>query len=264
MALGIMHASAQAQSGVISPASSTQLQLDDVPSEGVQFSIASEIYVDRKAEPVSRNLTLFAEKAVVDFSYAAGSDEPREIVIFDMESGDVRLLDPIRGVQVAISEQQLLQLVHMLRQDEYLREKLNFLVEPMFDVQIEEDAVTLASEFIQYACQGTVVDDRPQQMNSYYAFLDQLTRLNATDPGKLPPFARLKLNEKIREARLMPNSVEVSIDLPAELGKRAIHARSQHEVTWQPDSANSKLMVTAKKMLGEFEQVELEVYRNVR
>ena len=206
----------------------------ETPPAVSAFVIESSVHIRQENAPVSRNRTLFSSSLVVDYAYHADAEQPYEVTLFDVPTGRVTRVDADRGISCQVSDEELLQLLRLMQQDPQLRSKLDFLIQPEFDIERTSNSIELSSDRLRYLCTGQQVADRPQQMQLYYDFLDQLTRLSAADPQKLPPFSRLELNRQLREHQLMPQSVEFRLQLPQEFGNRKIELVSKHSVEWQP------------------------------
>jgi hypothetical protein len=98
---------------------------------------------------------------------------------------------------------------------------------------------------------------------TYYDALDQMTRLAASDPGRLPPFPRLAFNQALRKYNLMP--VEIEMQLASEgILQQDMQLRSTHTTIWQLSTGDRQRIEQAKKKYMNFEVVTLGKYRQLK
>ena len=121
--------------------------------------------------------------------------------------------------------------------------------------------VVLTSPSIRYE----VIGSRPADtaaLKSHAEFLDIFTRLNASTPGGFPPFARLRLNQSIKQMGWIPSSVEIQIAanvmMPGGLKMKSKHVLidglSQNDI--------SKIENAKKQWLG-YRSVSLLKFRGI-
>ena len=106
---------------------------------------------------------------------------------------------------------------------------LLFLINPQFEQRIDEAAkqLSLTSRYYNYTVR---YDDAVQRefVESYLRYADWAARLNAVlHPQSLLPGPRLKLNEVLRQRRLLP--VEVSLRVTAA---EPLRLRAEHTIRW--------------------------------
>jgi hypothetical protein len=237
-----------------------------VPLWCQEFRIETQVYLKNRAKPISENLTLFSESMVYDFLFDADvHSKIAEIVILDLSKNRFVLLDPQRELKLEIDEADLGQLVSALKTSEAWREKYPFLLDPKFTTQYDESAerLELNSKYVTYAAKL----EAPLKSNAFPAFgqyLDASARLNATDPQKLPPFARLELNREIKARRMIPMEVEMEMDLPNDgLGTWNISITSKHSVIWQLSKTDHERIEAANRDWTQFRTAKLAEYRNL-
>ena len=234
------------------------------PVAGQEFRIESQIYLDASKLPVSKNVTLFSEQIVFDFQMSEEAQPvPTETVIFDAKRRLMVLLDAQRKVRLELPELRLITILEASRKDTLEDTRSSFLVKEIFkeDNDWANGWVTLDSPSITYRYKG----DRPERaeiLPPYFDFLENFTRLLATDPTKIPPFARLKLNSSIRRVGWMPSEVQISIK-PNSLFRQGLKARSTHKVVNKLSKQDHLRIAEAKQQWLNFKSVDLSEYRNL-
>ena len=232
--------------------------------KGQDFRILSEIYVQAEALPISQNLTLFSENLVFDFLLSHEvKPVPQEIVIYDVRQKLVVLLDPRRSIRTEISDLQLIKLIEVLSREVTQNETAQFLIKQPFEeeLDLETGKLKLTSPAISYRVQGSQPKD-PSLLPRYYEFLDTFSRLAATDPHKVPPFPRLKLNSAVKRLGWIPDQVSMSVK-PNEFFKDPIEARSKHTLSVGLTNQDRELITDAKKNWLRYRVVDLPEYRGL-
>ena len=82
-----------------------------------------------------------------------------------------------------------------------------------------------------------------------------------TDPQRMPPFARLKLNQTIKKYGLVPASIELTVK-SGNSNRANVEASSQHTISMSLTSQDLDRIKFAKKSWTQFRQVELPEYLN--
>lgn len=234
------------------------------PDAGQDFRVVSQIFVDGTATPVTENLTLLSGRLAYDFQLATdGSNEVTEIVIFDQRKRQLILLDIKRELRTDIADFELLKMVENLRTISEFNEDTDFLLNPQFERQVDLKAktITLSNDHMTYRATGAA-NSETERLAIYYDTMDQLTRLSASDPARLPPFSRLALNREIRRNGFFPAEVEVSYRAGA-VTKDEFNARSTHSPVWQLSNEDRKRIEIAKRYWMQFEKVTLGDYRDL-
>ncbi len=225
-----------------------------------EFRIETEVYAAGESAPVSRNLTLFSEHMIYDFQMTNESDSvPIEIVIFDQREKSFHLIDLARNVRLRLDQTEIVKMVEGARQQTKQNPKTKFLLDSMTEkFDVTEKWMTVGNENISYRIEGT----RPPDVSilpTYFEFLDQYTRLKASDPHSLPPFARLELNRAIKKVGWIPTTIEARYKAN-ELIRSEIKMRSKHTFIGQIskqdheriESAKAKLIGATPVTLGKF------------
>jgi hypothetical protein len=234
-------------------------------ANGQEFRIESTVYTADSNLPVSQNTTLFSQGLVYDFQLSDDAQpKPLEIVIFDTRSRTIVLLDPIRKIRLEMPDLQLLKIVNGVRRETVQDKRSSFLVDDAFqeDIDWSTNWVTLTSPQIEYRFRGSQPKD-VSVIAQYNDFLDNFTMLIASDPTKIPPFARMKLNQSITRLGWIPLEVQISVKQNS-LFRQAFNATSKHVIIHQlSDEARTKI-ATAKQQWMQFKPVELREYRGLK
>jgi hypothetical protein len=229
-----------------------------------QFRIESQVYSGDGPAPVSENVTLFDNGIVYDFQLTGnGNATPSEIVIFDERKRELTLLDVNRKIAWTVADLRLLKMVDQLRREAVNNDRASFLVNEPFTETNDwsSDHVLLESNSFRYMLTGK----RPTNesiLPRYYEFLDQFTRLSASDPKRLPPFPRLMLNKTIKSHGWIPTEVQVQVK-PNSFFKEAFSATSKHVLVMSLSEADRERIKFARKCWMEFESANLVEYRQI-
>lgn len=229
-----------------------------------KFRIESQVYVDGDQTPVSQNVTLFDDGVVYDLQMETSANRlPSEIVIFDERRRELILLDVGRKLAWTIADLRLMKMLDQLRRETLNNDKTSFLVNDSFTETHDwsSDIVTLESQSIHYRVKGKRPAD-DTLLPRYYDFLDQFTRLSASDPKRVPPFPRLTLNKSIKAMGWIPSEVKVKID-PNSLFKEPFSAISKHVLVMSLSEADQDRIKFARKCWLEFESCTLSEYRQI-
>ena len=186
-----------------------------------------------------------------------------ETKIYDAQQKKVSLLDHERLIQVEISDNHLLQMVDGLRRDISQREELKFLVDESFTEtqQLELSKLVLTSPTIRYEVKGSRPDDTTI-LEAHSEFLDIFTRLSASTPGGFPPFARLRLNQSIKQMGWIPSSVQIEIS-PNVLMPDGLKMRSTHVLIEGLSQNDTDKIEAAKKQWLSYARVNLLKFRGI-
>lgn len=229
-----------------------------------QFRIESQVYAGSGKSPVSENVTLFDSGVVYDFQMAATANTPpSEIVIFDEQKRQLTLMDINRKLSWTVDDIRLLTMLDQLRRETVNNAKSSFLVTEKFNETHDwsSDKVLLESDSFRYLLTGKRPDNE-SILPRYYEFLDQFTRLSASDPKRLPPFPRVALNKSIKKIGWIPTEVKVDIK-PNAMFKEAFSAVSKHVLVMSLSDADRERIKFARKCWLEFQSCSLVEYRQI-
>ena len=194
---------------VVAPAQATFAQID----RELEFKIDTKMFLDDSKESSFNTKTIFSEGLIFDFPLAAGNKSPDEILVYDSNLKTISLLDLKRQMQLKLMDVQLKKMTEAIRQQMSTEDRTRMLVEQTFEEKINPDEnslVLVGDQKITYRMHGTAPES-PKVMSAYFEFLDVFTRVQITDPKKLPPFARFRLNKSIRQLGWIPDRVDISV-----------------------------------------------------
>jgi hypothetical protein len=213
------------------------------------FRIDTDVFLEDNAEePIAETLTLFSGGLVYDF-ILSGSEE---VTIFDVDRGNLVLLDTERQMKTSLTTQELLALSAKMR---VLAEgdKLAELFFPEFSTQFDVDGMqlVLTSPRLTYRVAAT----RPKLAGGaqrFRQFADWYARLNAIRPGNMPPFARLELNAALADRELVPEEIEREVVLERRFGNKKSRVRSKHSFVWMLSGTDRKRIERAGRLRAEY------------
>lgn len=229
-----------------------------------EFRIESQIYGSQSDQPVSQNVTLFTRGLVFDFQMSSDSNATlSEIVVFNERQRTLTLLKPATRQMVELSDLQLLKMNDQLRKEIQQNSRAGFLINEPFTEEHDwsSDRLVLSSDTIRYTVKG----QRPKDatiLPRYYDFLNQFTRLKASDPSSLPPFPRMKLNQSLQKMGWVPTELSMRIQ-PNAMFSRTIEAQSRHALMMSLSDLDRQRIQLARNYLGQFESVGLPAYRGI-
>ena len=230
-----------------------------------EFRIESQVYDDSSQLPVSQNVTLFSQGLVFDFRMSDDvQPEPLEIVIFDSRQRRLVLIDPAREIRMELADLSLLRILDGVRRETVQDKRTSFLVENDFEESPDWSTgwVTLTSPEIVYRFKG----EQPKDVSilpMYFAFLENFTRLVATDPTKIPPFPRMKLNQSLKRLGWIPSEVQITVNQNS-LFREGFSAKSKHTLMTQLSSKDRQKITMAKQHWQTFKSVKLNEYRGLK
>ncbi len=229
---------------------------------GQEFRIESQVYDENSKLPVSQNVTLFSQGVVFDFLMSdEAHPKPLEVVIYNSRNRTLVLLDPARQVRMEIPDLRLLRIVDGVRRETRQDKRTSFLVEDEFEQSSDWSTgwISLTSPQIIYRFKG----EQPKDVSIlplYFEFLENFTGLAATDPTKIPPFPRMKLNQQLNRLGWIPTEVQITVNQNS-LFREGFTAKSKHTLISQLSSKDHERIALAKQQWQTFKSVNLTEYR---
>jgi hypothetical protein len=225
------------------------------------FRIETKTFSGDNKDPVSQNLTLFADGKVYDFLLTT----PEEITVLDPQRSQFILLDVSRKTRTTLSKEHLAEFTAGLkaRAGKSKNPLIAFCASPKFDVQEIEDTndLNFKSKVISYRVTSEKSRDAAAA-RSYRRFADWYARLNATRPGAKPPHARLFINNELGHRGLIPRKVELTIPARGLLG-REVKMHSEHVVSMRILSKDRNKIEKVGDYLATFEAVSIGEFRQI-
>jgi len=236
--------------------------LASLVARGEDFRVATRVFVGDNPRPASKNLTLFADEIVYDFMETA----PGETTVFNAATGQFDMLDPARKVRTTMATDQLLRFTAALKvrigENERIDPLVRFAAHPRFTSTYDNarKQLVLQSPLMTYRTSGVAASD--ERVGKYHRFCDWFGQLNATRPGALPPFARMRLNQELATQNLVPQETTLTI-VTRRAGDRTTVLRSRHEFARTISDADKQRMDAARAQIAEFTWVAFHEFCGV-
>lgn len=224
-----------------------------------EFRVETDIFVGNQEKPIAENVTLFTDGRVYDFPLTG----PEEITVFDPSRGRFVLLDCRRKVKTTLTTQDLVEFTSALKAHATETDGVfAFAANPRFQQNHDSqtDWLTLSASLMTYRARGLTPNSKTV-VSTYRKFADWYARLNATRPGSLPPFARLKLNEAIAKEGWIPEEVELTVTPKMRVVGRKLVMRSHHATVWHLSNKDRERIEKAGDQMHTFQAVGFQDYR---
>lgn len=242
---------------------------DDEPARErpCEMRIESELFSDGTATPIARSLTLFQEGVAWDFlePITSGSAAATEIVLHDPARERVLVIDPERHLKTQVELLRLERLSVSLAK--WARSSEDRLVRwaggPDFSTGFAVDGaqLDLVGPRVKYAVTHEPAPS-PEAAEAYRRFADTAILLKALlQPGGIPPFPRLALNERLSAANVIPVEVKLEIDPRlAVIGARPERLRCVHRLHPRLLTGDLARIEEAKAHVAAAESVPLAAF----
>lgn len=215
-----------------------------------------------RAPVVARSLTLFHAGKVYDYVEAA-----KEVTVFEPSHHRFTLLNERRRSISSVAQDEVRQFLSLVEQEGWKRMEaaneqtgtsqvrslawLKFQLKPEFDISFDaaKSSVTMLEHDCRYTADGQAPPS-PEVLETYLRFADATAELNSVLHPQAPlPRPRLRLNEELRQRKLLP----VVVDLRANLD-RPLHLQARHEWTWKFQSRDRQLISGWEAQLSDATQ----------
>jgi len=242
---------------------------DDEPARARPCEMRTERgpFADETATPVALSLTLFHEGVAWDFlePITSGSPAATEIVLHDPARERVLVIDPERHVKTQVELLRLERLSVSLAK--WARSSEDRLVRwaggPDFSTGFADDGdqLDLVSPRVKYAVTQGPAPSR-DAAEAYRRFADTAILLKAQlQPGGIPPFPRLALNERLAADGAIPVEVKLEIDPRlAVIGARPERLRCVHRLHPRLLTGDLARIEDAKAHVAAAESVPLAAF----
>jgi hypothetical protein len=228
---------------------------------GVDFRVENRVFSGGGEEPQVKSETIFLDGVVYDFL-----EDPREITVFDRTNGRFICLDPKRHICTEMSTKDLESLALGLKDwaADHPDGFLNFLAEPKFDKELDEDTGerVFDSPWMTYRV-AAVRTGNPEIASQYANFSDWYGRLNMRiNRGSRPPFARMLVNAELDREQLFPEKVHLTLRPKAGgLLSKQITLRSEHKLVRQLVESDHRRIAQTDQYMAIFKPVGFEEYQ---
>jgi hypothetical protein len=236
-----------------------------VPAIAQEFRIETEVRSADQAEPISENLTIFDDNLIIDFMLKPDRTRfPTEIVVYVRNEKRFVLLDTARKVRAEVIDAELLKILAALQGAPFINDDNRFLFHPEFTETRDPVSgwIELRCPRMHYRLRG----ERPENemaLPMYWEFIDQFARLNATDPRRMPPFARLELNKAIKNYGIVPEEIELTLHPQADRDDNPLRVSTRHVIMWELSRTDFERVESARRYWMEFAPVSLKEYRQI-
>ena len=231
----------------------------------------SDVSQENGPTVVARTTTIWHAGKVYDVIYLTG-----EVTILEPAQRQIWVLNDSKNLRTSVDFDEL---KHLLRdaedrlsqqiqeldakskasQDviESLRQQLRPKFETSFDSR--QQRLILESQQLSYEVRGQT-DVRPEALDAYLNSADWMCRLNFVlhPQPTLFPTARLELNERLRQLRLMP--VEVTLRTKHD---RSVSLQADHTLSWNLNALDRQCIHKWESLLRDqkLQKVSVEEYR---
>lgn len=226
-------------------------------AQGQDMRIETEVYAGKSNQPVFENITLFSGNSVYDFSRTG----PEKITVYDRARGKFVLLNVEDKTKVVLDQETVEGYVNLLKTREKLATREPFLFSPTFEEKFDESSsqLTLSSEEMTYKIVG-MKSKSNESFEAYVDFANWYSKLSATDPRQMPPFARLEVNKAISKHQLIPKEVERVYRPKNNVFGTTIQAKTKHYVVWQLSKKDRQRIDDALDHITQFKEVSLSEF----
>jgi hypothetical protein len=239
------------------------------------FSVSTRVFdldSPEPNQPVARSRTLFHVGKVYDVI-----DGSAEATILEPAHNRVFILNSNRNVVCAVdfdelkhmlqsAEERLGQQIHELEEQpnpsRQQVEALRFQLRPQFESQFDprQQRLRVLGKSVSYEVEGAT-NIRSEAVEAYLNFADWACRLNfVLHPQPLFPSARLALNERLRQQKMLP--VEVTLRAKFE---RPLNLKAEHTVAWNLDARGKQIIHQCESLLRDsrLQKVSLSEYQRI-
>ncbi len=221
-----------------------------------EYSIYSKVLALGNPRPLASSLTLFKDGVGYDFPKGNQS----EIVVIDPQTQRITLIDarPGAGQQSIVEMKMLGAFVEQYRKQgmQSNNPDVRQMFDPQLNIQQQGDQIVAGNASVIYEAKG-VKPPQAEIAGQYLRFLNWSARLNATDAGSMPPFARIQLNVALDKSGLVPTQIKRTI----KRNGKNYTLRSTHDAAWSLTAAEKKKIAEVQKMMAELPSVPFLKFR---
>jgi hypothetical protein len=233
-------------------AAAIALLLFGASARAADWRIQTKVYEEDARRPSCETTTYFYEGKVYDVLSA-----PAETTIFDPVAGKFTVVDPTRKWRTEVSTSELAELTKRLsaaaarKSDPLMR----FAAEPKFETSwsATKKELTCHSALLSYEIR-TEEAPSAEVATQYQTFADWYARLNAVQPGRVPPNARIMVNDELHRRRQVPIAVRLVLTTDAASKKESVR-RSEHETTWKLSEGDIRQIQAAESLAASCDAV---------
>lgn len=223
------------------------------------FHVGNRVFFPDK--PPVASTTLFAAGRVYDF-LEARDGKIMEAMVFDKPNDLIILLDPNRQMRTEISTGEVSTQMGRLREaakQPSLPESVRFSANPKFSERVDPKSgkLTLDGKWMQYVVTAEAPKN-PFTAKHYNEFADWLAQTNSLLNPPSMPFARLKLNEVLKQRQEIPTEIELT--MKPEGRRKPYVIRSEHRIQPGLSASDKRRIDDVAEQLHTFNLVTFEAY----
>ncbi|MBX3419971.1 MAG: hypothetical protein KF752_00300 [Pirellulaceae bacterium] len=221
---------------------------------GSSFRIETDVMLTGQAQPIQQSVTLFHNAVAYDFS----RDNPHSVIVIEAAHNRIALMDSQRQVQTRVNLQELKQFIDQAQQ-RIPESSLAPAIADSQQVSVNGSIVTVGRQFVCY--QATLQSSTSSAADLYADFADASALLNAwrAPDRNPPPFARLQLNQLIREHRGVPIELTRTTKFSS---KPHEELKSRLHINWRLSTEDGKQIEAFRQMLEQYPTLELAQFTN--
>jgi hypothetical protein len=220
-----------------------------------EFRIETDLMEPGKGKPIDQSIALFGPGVSYEFS----RETPHKITVINSIENRVIFLDTQRQVQSRVNLQELKAYIDTAR-NQFTQSPRG--AEALKDATITEfdaasNTVSAGKQLIRYEAK-IEQPDNPQVSDVYASFANNSAILNAwqSKGAAPPPFARLQLNQAVREKAAIPSEIKRTI----LTGGKAESLSSRIHITYTLAASERKQIEQFNEMISSFASVALAVF----
>lgn len=224
----------------------------------IDFRVETEVFLADRKEPEVEMVAFFSSDLIYDFR-TKGSADP---IIIDPPRSVAHLLFDKSKEKVSVSFDQIVRWVAHYKSSESKSDLFQFASDPKFERKHDPIAksLLLKSPVMTYTVRTTQANNNVVA-RQYRELADWSARLNAIQPGGLPPFARLELNRDLAESNLLPESIERTVTAKSQQGfSRTDKVRTLHHFNWLLSQDDKKRIEDANDNLSKYKSISPDEY----
>lgn len=212
------------------------------------FRLETDVFVQGDDKPLSRTVTLFHNGVAYDFPR-----DKAQVTMVDPAGNRIVIFDTERNVKTVVDLKELTKLMETAKKQ--APEFLTAIIAEADRVESDTEKTAVGGAILKYTATHQS-PPKPEYASSYATFADALALLNAhLDPSQLP-YARLKLNDTLRQQGLMPREVTKKLSVGA---KPAVY-RSIVHATWRLSSDHEDRITRVGEWLTSYTSVSQREY----
>jgi hypothetical protein len=237
--------------------------LSSAPAPADDFRIQTDVYAAKSKIPLSQNTTLFRAGYVYDYlTHPQRASTVDRVAVFDQVHGRFIVLDPARKIKAEVKTDDVL--LFASKQQAFVTAKSSnaftkFAVDPEFEVDFSQDGeLKMSSPHMTYELK-TMPANTPEAAAQYREFSDWYGRFNTmSNPGAIPPFARMAVNAELARRGLVPTEVQLTV--PKQSGVDPTSLRSEHHVSWRLLPRDAEKIEETANQLSTFKLVDFDQF----